>query len=61
MEEPSECEDDCETTESSESRRPLSTMVYPLRSTAETDAVELGKWGLLRDNIHVFAVFYKTT
>ncbi|CAM9170968.1 unnamed protein product, partial [Laminaria digitata] len=39
---------------------PLSATVYPLRSTFDSDGAELGEWGLLRGNVHVYAVFYKT-
>lgn len=42
------------------SSTPLSATVYPLRSTFESDGAELGEWGLLRRNVHVYVVFYKT-
>lgn len=37
-----------------------SRKVYPLRSTFKTDGVSLKQWGLLRKDIHVYAVFYRT-
>lgn len=34
--------------------------VYPLRSTFESDGFGLREWGLLREGVRVFAVFYMT-
>lgn len=39
---------------------PLSSTVYPLRSTFDSDGVSLREWGLLREGVRVFAVFYMT-
>ncbi|CAM9150284.1 unnamed protein product, partial [Ectocarpus sp. 8 AP-2014] len=45
---------------SKDSLSPQSATVYPLRSTFETDGFGLGEWGLLREGVRVFVVFYIT-
>lgn len=42
------------------SSAPVSATLYPLRSTGQTDGVGLEEWGLLREGVRVFAVFYAT-
>eukprot|EP00903_Cladosiphon_okamuranus_P014066 g13074.t1 len=36
------------------------TTLYPLRSTGKSDGVGLREWGLLRQGVRVYAVFYAT-
>ncbi|CAN0069959.1 unnamed protein product, partial [Scytosiphon promiscuus] len=43
-----------------ESLSSLDATVYPLRSTFESDGTGLEEWGLLREGVRVFAVFYMT-
>lgn len=40
--------------------QPIASTVYALRSTFETDSVGLREWGLLRENVRVYVVFYQT-
>lgn len=42
------------------SSAPASATLYPLRSTGESDGVGLREWGLLREGVRVYAVFYAT-